>query len=100
MFLCQRGPSGVRCGKHKTLGFVCIPLLVLAACFEGAYMTCGRPSYNVTDILVDVLQPVGCEAHVPCGCLDQLIVTRNKTMSRNPELQLITRKRRLGCTSY
>ena len=93
MFWRQRGPWGVRHGEHRTLGFMCILLLVLAACFGGAAcLTFGRPGCNVTDIYVGGLRQVGCDAHVPCGCLDQLIFTWNGTMSRNPELRLIASK--------
>ena len=93
MFWRQRGPWGVRHGEHRTLGFMCILLLVLAACFGGAAcLTFGRPGCNVTDIYVGGLRQVECDAHVPCGCLDQLIFTWNGTMSRNPELRLIASK--------
>ena len=93
MFWRQRGPWGVRHGEHKTLGFMCILLLVLAVCFEGAAcLTFGCPGCNVTDIYVGGLRQVGCDAHMPCGCLDQLIFTWNGTMSRNPELCLIASK--------
>ena len=45
MFWRQRGPWGVRHGEHRTLGFMCILLVVLAACFEGAAcLTFGRPA--------------------------------------------------------
>ena len=41
--------------KHRTLGFMCILLLVLAACFGGAAcLTFWRPGYKVTDIYVGV----------------------------------------------
>ena len=93
MFWRQRGPWGVRHGEHRTLWFMCILLLVLAACFGGAAcLTFGRPGCNVTDIYVGGLRQVECDAHVPCGCLDQLIFTWNGTMSRNPELRLIASK--------
>ena len=93
MFWRQRGPWGVRHGEHRTLGFMCILLLVLAACFGGAAcLTFGRPGCNVTDMYGGGLRQVGCDAHVPCGCLDQLIFTWNGTMSRNPELRLIASK--------
>ena len=89
----QRGPWGVRHGEHRTLGFMCILLLVLAACFGGAAcLTFGRPGCNVTDIYVGDLRQVECDAHVPSGCLDQLIFTWNGTMSRNPGLRLIASK--------
>ena len=72
---------------------MCILLLVLAACLEGAAcLTFGRPGCNVTDIYVGGLRQDECDAHVPCGCLDQLIFTWNGTMSRNPELRLIASK--------
>ena len=76
MFWRQRDPWGVRHGEHRTLEFMCILLLVLAAFFGGAAcLTFRRPGYNVTDIYVGSLRQVGCDAHVPCGCLDQLIFT-------------------------
>ena len=78
---------------RQTLGFMWILLLVLAACFKGAAcLTFGRPGCSVTDIYVGGLRQVGCDAHVPSGCLDQLIFTWNGTMSRYPELRLIASK--------
>ena len=60
MFWRQQGPWGVGHGEHRTLGFMCILLLVLAACFEGAAcLTFGRPGCNVTDIYVRVCDKLG-----------------------------------------
>ena len=40
----QLGPWGVRHGEHRKLGFMCVVLLVLAACFGGAaYLTFWAP---------------------------------------------------------
>ena len=62
---------------------VYILFVVLAACFQGCdCLTFG--CYNISDIYVGGLRPIGCDAYVACGSLGHLIFTWIETMFRNP----------------
>ena len=76
---CRAAWLGVGCSGQPVGQRAHVDVACGAAC-----LTFWHPGYHVTDIYVGGLRQVGRDAHVPCGCLDQLIFTWNGTMSRNP----------------